>query len=79
MAAVAIIVYLDETGDHSLKLTDREFPIFALTMLCVDQEEYITRIDQSPTEPYLRVSRMKREGVCRSTPRTASLQNPIFG
>ncbi len=28
-----LLVYLDETGDHSLEIVDREFPIFALVML----------------------------------------------
>jgi hypothetical protein len=35
---MALIVYLDETGDHSLELIDKDFPIFALVMLICDYE-----------------------------------------
>lgn len=34
------IVYLDETGDHSLEKEDEDFPVFALVMLVCDQEAY---------------------------------------
>ena len=34
------IVYLDETGDHSLEREDKEFPVFALVMFVCDQEVY---------------------------------------
>ena len=34
------IVYLDETGDHSLEREDKEFRVFALVMLVCDQEAY---------------------------------------
>jgi len=33
---VALIVYLDETRNHSLELIDKDFPIFALVMLICD-------------------------------------------
>src|SRR2546425_13080761 len=39
-----LIVYLDETGDHSLELLDRDFPIFALVMLICDSERYSQQI-----------------------------------
>lgn len=35
------IVYIDETGDHSLTGIDRDFPVFCLTMLIFDHDEYI--------------------------------------
>lgn len=35
------IVYMDETGDHSLTNIDRDFPGFCLTLLVFDQDEYI--------------------------------------
>jgi hypothetical protein len=38
------IVYLDETGDHSLELLDKDFPIFALVMLVCDSEKYSQQI-----------------------------------
>ena len=41
---MALIVYLDETGDHSLELIDRGFPIFALVMPICDLDEYRTKI-----------------------------------
>ena len=34
------IVYLDETGDHSLENEDKDFPVFALVMMVCDQEAY---------------------------------------
>jgi hypothetical protein len=34
------IVYLDETGDHSLEKEDKDFPVFALVMMVCDQEAY---------------------------------------
>ena len=39
-----LIVYLDETGDHSLELLDEDFPIFALVMLICDSEAYSQQI-----------------------------------
>ena len=34
------IVYLDETGDHSLQNDDKGFPVFALVMMVFDLEQY---------------------------------------
>lgn len=34
------IVYLDETGDHSLEKEDPTFPVFALVMMVCDQAAY---------------------------------------
>lgn len=34
------IVYLDETGDHSLEKEDKDFPVFALVLMVCDQEAY---------------------------------------
>ena len=39
-----VVVYLDETGDHSLEKEDPNFPVFALTMLVCDRTEYCNRI-----------------------------------
>lgn len=41
---MALIVYLDETGDHSLEKIDQNFPVFALVMLIIDSEEYINKL-----------------------------------
>jgi hypothetical protein len=38
------IVYLDETGDHSLKTIDPGFPIFVLVMLICDTRYYAEQI-----------------------------------
>src|SRR6476469_2890562 len=34
------IVYLDETGDHSLEKEDKDFPVFALVMMACDLDQY---------------------------------------
>jgi len=39
-----IIVYLDETGDHSLELVDKDFPLFALAMFVCDETVYNQKI-----------------------------------
>lgn len=41
---MALIVYLDETGDHSLDKIDTNFPVFALVMLIIESEEYIGKL-----------------------------------
>ena len=35
-----LVVYLDETGDHTLEAVDHAFPIFALVLLIMDGEAY---------------------------------------
>ena len=39
-----VVVYLDETGDHSLELVDKDFPLFALVLLICDQAAYVQKI-----------------------------------
>jgi hypothetical protein len=39
-----LIVYLDETGDHSLELVDPGFPVFVLTLLVCDTDAYANQI-----------------------------------
>ncbi len=34
------VVYLDETGDHSLEKEDKDFPVFALVLFVCDQAAY---------------------------------------
>ena len=41
---MAFTVYLDETGDHTLELVDKEFPIFVLVMVICDNDNYIHSI-----------------------------------
>ena len=38
------IVYVDESGDHSLTSIDRQYPIFVLAFCLFDKEEYAERI-----------------------------------
>lgn len=58
---MALIVYLDETGDHSLELIDKDFPIFALVMLICDYEEYRMKI--VPTVYQLKMDYFGHEAV----------------
>jgi hypothetical protein len=39
-----LVVYLDETGDHSLELIDRDFPVFGVVMLICEVEVYLREI-----------------------------------
>lgn len=41
---MALIVYLDETGDHSLELVDKDFPLFGVAMFICEQDDYIQKI-----------------------------------
>ncbi|MBI2167691.1 MAG: DUF3800 domain-containing protein [Candidatus Omnitrophica bacterium] len=41
---MALIVYLDETGDHTLELVDKEFPLFALALFICEQTDYTQKI-----------------------------------
>jgi hypothetical protein len=37
---MSLIVYLDETGDHTLTAIDRDFPIFGLAMIICEESSY---------------------------------------
>jgi hypothetical protein len=39
-----LIVYLDETGDHSLEKIDAQFPVFVLVFFVVDTADYCSKI-----------------------------------
>jgi len=39
-----LIVYLDESGDHSLELVDKDFPLFALAMFICEETVYNQKI-----------------------------------
>lgn len=41
---MALIVYLDEAGDHSLELLDKQFPVFAIVLLICDTAIYAQKI-----------------------------------
>ena len=38
------IVFADESGDHSLKSIDPEFPVFALTFCIISKADYTARV-----------------------------------
>ena len=39
-----LIVYMDETGDHTLELVDKDYPIFGLVMVICDADAYADKI-----------------------------------
>lgn len=39
-----VIVYVDETGDHTLELVDKDFPVFVLVLLVCDTAKYAEQI-----------------------------------
>ncbi len=41
---MSLVVYLDETGDHSLEAGDPGYPVFGLVMLICDSDIYCRRI-----------------------------------
>ena len=38
------IVYMDETGDHSLEIVDRDYPIFGVVLVVCEVTDYVQRI-----------------------------------
>lgn len=56
-----LIVYLDESGDHSLELVDPGFPLFALVMLVCDTVHYTQKI--VPAVYQLKMDYFGHEGV----------------
>jgi len=56
-----LVVYLDETGDHSLEIVDKEFPIFALVLLVCDPKVYVEKI--VPAVYRLKMDYFGHEGV----------------
>ena len=41
---MALLVYLDESGDHTLEAVDKDFPLFALAMFICDDTVYNKKI-----------------------------------
>lgn len=56
-----LIVYMDETGDHSLETVDTTFPLFAVIFLVCDSQVYIESI--VPTVYRLKIDYFGHEGV----------------
>ena len=40
---MSLVVYLDETGDHSLELIDKDFPIFAIEPMFLNKIIYFCK------------------------------------
>ena len=55
------IVYLDETGDHSLELIDKDFPVFALAMFICEGTYYNQKI--LPAVSQLKMDYFGHEGI----------------
>lgn len=58
---MSLIVYLEETGDHSLGPDDNDFPIFVLVMFICEVEMYVKRI--VPQVYRLKMDYFGHEGV----------------
>lgn len=58
---MAYIVYLDETGDHSLELIDRDFPVFALAMFICESTYYNQKV--LPTVAQLKTDYFGHDGI----------------
>ncbi len=58
---MAYIVYLDETGDHSLELIDRDFPVFALAMFICESTYYNQKV--LPAVAQLKTDYFGHEGI----------------
>lgn len=58
---MAVIVYIDETGDHSLEKVDRDFPLFAVALLICDEDIYCQQI--APAIYKLKIDFFQHEAV----------------
>ena len=56
-----LIVYLDETGDHTLQLVDKDYPVFGLVMVICDIKNYAQKI--VPSVYQLKMDIFGHEGV----------------
>ncbi len=56
-----ILIFLDETGDHSLENIDKDFPVFILTTVLVRQSVYINEI--IPMVYALKINNFGHEGI----------------
>ena len=56
-----LIVYMDETGDHTLELVDKDYPVFGLVMVICDSYAYADKI--VPAVYRLKMDFFGHEGV----------------
>lgn len=70
-----MLVFLDETGDHSLSTIDPGFPVFVLTMMIVEPKNYIAQI--VPNICQLKVDYWGHEGVVLHSRDIRKAQGPF--
>ncbi len=70
-----LIAYLDEAGDHALAAPDRDFPVFALSLLVVDTAAYARRI--VPAVYALKLDLWGHEGVILHSRDIRKAQGPF--
>lgn len=58
---VGIIIYLDETGDHSMDSIDKDYPVFGLIFFIVDKAAYVEQI--VPAVAKLKLDYFDHDGV----------------
>jgi hypothetical protein len=56
-----LIVYMDETGDHTLEVVDKDYPIFGLVLVICEAGEYARAI--VPAVYQLKMDFFGHEGV----------------
>lgn len=56
-----LIVYLDETGDHTLELVDKDYPVFGLVLVICEMTDYVQKI--VPAAYQLKMDFFGHEGV----------------
>ncbi len=56
-----LIIYLDETGDHTLALVDKDYPVFGLVLVICDSTDYAQKI--VPAVYQLKMDFFGHEGV----------------
>lgn len=57
------VVYVDESGDHSLTRIDHEFPVFVLALCVFDKRHYAdeTQVTQAKVQPRMFIRPTKRK------------------
>ena len=58
---MALMVFLDETGDHSMEAVDKDFPVFVLAFLLSEQDKYVHEIVPAFTK--FKVDQFGHDGV----------------
>ncbi|HNB24078.1 MAG TPA: DUF3800 domain-containing protein [Candidatus Melainabacteria bacterium] len=72
---MSVLVFLDETGDHSLSTIDPGFPVFVLTMMIVEPDKYINQI--VPEVYRLKLDHWGHEGIILHSRDIRKAQGPF--